>query len=92
MSPILILLDLAPGPEVGIISGVMAAGFLLVLLAVALVAFLALRRTLKMAFRLAIVGVILLIAFAGSVSLWFFTSGSSPKPRPRPTPPVNGRR
>jgi len=39
-------------------------------MAVAFIAFKMLKRSVKMAFRLAIVGVILVIAVAGSVALW----------------------
>ena len=47
--------------------------------------FVMLRKTLKMAIRLIILAVILLIAIVGSVSFYWFSSGSdddSPKPRP----------
>ena len=59
-----ILLDMNPlagGP--GIFVGVV---FLLICLAIAFVAFKLLKRTVKMAFRVAIVAVILAIAIAGS--------------------------
>ena len=80
-----LFLDMAPlGGGLAIFGGV---AFLLGLAAVALVAFFLLRKTLKMGFRLTIVGVILAIAIAGCVSFWWL--GSSRPKRPdvsRPTP------
>ncbi|HYJ91650.1 MAG TPA: hypothetical protein VEV84_10100 [Pyrinomonadaceae bacterium] len=79
-----LLLDVAP--ETGAIGLALGVGFFLVFAAVAYVAFRVLRRTMKMAFRLAIVGVILLVAILGSVTiLWLGSSKPSPRP-PRPTP------
>ncbi len=69
-------------PSVGTVGVVVAVSFLLVFLGVAFVAYKALRKTVKMAFRLAVVGVILVIAIAGSVSLWYFSSGGSRKLKP----------
>ncbi len=64
--------------------------FFLVLAVVAFVAFLLLRKTLKMAFRIVIVGVILVIAIIGCVSFWWL-GGRRPvrpePPRPAPTRP-----
>ena len=54
-----------------------------ILLGSAFFAFVMLRKTVKMALRLIIVGVILLIAIVGSASfLWFSSSSDSSKPRP----------
>jgi len=65
--------------------GIVGAGvFFLIFAAVAFIAFKLLKRTVKMAFRMAIVGVILLIAIAGSIALWAFSSGGSGKPAERP--------
>jgi hypothetical protein len=69
--------------------GVAAAGlFFAVFAAVAYVVFRLLKKSVKMAFRLAIVAVILIIAIAGSISFWWI--GSS-KPahteKPRSTQP-----
>jgi len=86
MMAIEFLLDIAPETGgIGIAAGV---GFFLVFLAVAYVAFRLLRRTMKMAFRLAVVGVILLVAVAGSVGI--FGLGNSKPARPRP--PVTRQR
>ena len=59
--------------------------FFLIFLAVAYVAFRMLRKTMKMAFRIAIVAIILAVAAAGSIALWALGSGNSAKPGPRPT-------
>ena len=95
MNGIAFLFDIAPGPGGGsggtLIAAAAAVAVFFLLLGVAAVAFFALRKTLKMAFRLAIVGVILMIALLGSVSLLYFTWDSD-SPRQRPRPPVNGRR
>jgi len=56
--------------------------FLLVFLGVAFIAFKMLKRTVKMAFRLTIVAIILAVAVAGSIALWALGSGSSERPRP----------
>ena len=79
-----IFLDAAPlGGGIGIFAGV---AFFLVLGVVAFIAFKMLKKTVKMAFRMAIVAIILVIAVAGSVAFWWL--GSS---RPaRPTPPRPG--
>lgn len=69
-------------PSGGTIGAVAAAAFFLLLLGAAYVAFKALKKTVKMAFRLAVVGAILAIAFAGSIALWYFSDGGSPKLRP----------
>ena len=81
-----LLMDVAPiASGVGVIAAVV---FFLIFLAVAFVAFKMLKRSLKMAFRVAIVVVILTIAVAGSLALWAFSSSSkAPRPQPRPTQP-----
>lgn len=83
----LFVLDVAPlGGGIAIVGGI---AFFLVLAAVAFVAFLMLRKTLKMAIRLVIVAVILAIAILGCVSFWWLGSGGSRPARPdlpRPTP------
>lgn len=81
-----ILLDIAPATGgIGIAAGV---GFFLVFVAVAYIAFRLLRRTMKMAFRLAVVGAILLVAAAGSIGI-FWLGNSKPA---RPRPPVTRQR
>lgn len=82
------MLDVAPiGAGIGLFVGI---AFFFVIAAVAVVTFLMLKKTVKMAFRMAIVGVILLIAIAGGIAffaLGIASSGSSP--RPTPTRPKN---
>ena len=76
-----LFLDVSPiSGGIGIVAGV---AFLLIFLAVAFIAFKMLKRTVKMAFRIAIVAVILAVAVAGSVALWAF--GPSKSTRPTPT-------
>lgn len=80
-----LLMDVAPVANgVGVIAAVV---FFLIFLAVAFVAFKMLKRSLKMAFRVAIVVVILTIAVAGSVALWAFSASKTTRPQPRPTQP-----
>lgn len=71
--------------EPGTISVLLAIALVFVVLGSAFFAFVMLRKTVKMAIRLIIIGVILLIAIVGSVSFLWFSSGSndnSPKSRP----------
>lgn len=85
MSFCAVLLDIAPSSRtVGAIVGV---AFFLVFVAAAFVAYKALKKTVKMALRMTIVAIILLIAVVGSVSLWYFSAGGSPRLKP----PVNRR-
>ena len=65
-----LLLDIAVpgGSAVAIGAGVV---FFLVLAALAFILFRIFRRTMKLAFRVAIVGVILFIALAGFTALWW---------------------
>lgn len=77
------LLDLGvPG---GTAAGIAAIGLFLIVAAVAYVLFRLLRKTVRMAFRIAIVGAVLVIAALGSASLYWFGTGSSGKPRPSPS-------
>jgi len=72
----------ALGEGVGIVA---AVAFFLIFAAVAYIVFRLLKKTVKMAFRMAIVAVILLIAIAGSVSFWWLGSSKSSTTRPRTT-------
>ena len=76
----MMFLDVAP--VAGGIGIVAAAVFFFVFVAAAFIAFKMLKRTVKMAFRVAIVAVILAVAVAGSVALWALGTGSSERPRP----------
>jgi len=81
----ILLFDIAPTVSGAVAAGVGAVIFL-VLAAVAFIAFRIFRKSLKLAFRLAIVAGILFLAFAGSVGYWWFAPG---KPGPRPVPQRN---
>lgn len=82
-----ILLDMNPlAGGIGIFVGV---AFLLVCLGVAFVAFKVLKRTVKMAFRIAIVAIILAIAAAGSI---FFIMLGKDEPLHPPTKTAQPRR
>ena len=76
----MILLQFAPSG--GTMALIIAASFFLVLAGAAYIAFKALKKTVKMAFRMAVVAVILLIAVVGSISLWYFSTDTSPKLKP----------
>jgi len=80
------MLDIAPSG--GVIGAIVAVSFFLVLAGAAYIAFKALKKTAKMAIRMVIVTVILLIAVVGSVSLWYFSSDATPRLKP----PVNRKR
>ena len=76
-----ILLDMNPvGGGVGIFA---AVATLLVFAGAAFIAFKLLKRTVKMAFRVAIVAIILAIGLAGTL---FFYATAKPVRPPRPTP------
>lgn len=69
-------------------GGAIAAGagivFLIILAAVAFLAFRLFRRTLKMAFRMAMLATVLFAVLVGSVGLWWYASS---KPGPKPATP-----
>ena len=73
--------------DIGPIGLAVGVGFFLVIAAAAYIAFRVMRRTVKMALRMAIVGVILLIAIIGSIAIFWMTSGS----KPAATRPSNSR-
>jgi hypothetical protein len=84
MSSTALLFDISPiGGGVGAFIGV---AFFLVLAGVAVFAFMMLKKTVKMAVRMIIVAVILLVALVGGIALLMFSSGSG---SPRPTPPAS---
>jgi len=67
--PYVVFLDVSPvAGGVGIFA---AVAFLLVFLAIAFVAFKLLKKSVKMAFRLVIVAIIVAIAIAGSFAFWW---------------------
>jgi len=77
-----LLFDIAPAA--GGIGTVVAVVFFLVLLAVAFFAFRILKRTVKFAFRVVIVAIILAIAIAGSIALWAVSASKPATPAERP--------
>jgi dolichyl-phosphate-mannose--protein O-mannosyl transferase len=81
MNTLNMLFDVPPvGGGVGIFAVV---ALIFVAIAAAFFAFVMLRKTVKMAIRMIVVAVILLIAIVGSISfLWFSSGDSSPRPRP----------
>lgn len=82
----LLLLQTESLPEVGtfaIVAGVVA---FLLLAAVAYIVFRLTRKTVKMAIRLTIVAVILLIALVGSIAVYWKSGWSGNQTRPRPSP------
>ena len=81
----MILLQFAPSG--GTMALIIAVSFFLVLAGAAYIAFKALAKTVKWAFRIVIVAVILMVAVVGSISLWYFSMDASPKLKP----PANRR-
>lgn len=80
----LLLFDIGvPGGTTGLVA---AFGFLFILVAVAYIVFRLLRKTVKMAFRMAVVATVLFTFAVGGVALYWFGVGSSSKPaRPAPS-------
>ena len=79
------LFDVTPDPisAAGLAGLGTAAAFFLVVAAVAFVAFKMLKKSVKMAFRMAIVAIIMVIAVAGSIALWSIERKPSGRPIPR---------
>lgn len=76
----MILFDVSPlagGVGIGI-----AVVFFLICAVVAFIAFTLLKRTVKMAVRMVIVAIILLVAVIGGIAFIFISSGSSRSERP----------
>lgn len=83
MNAVLLFLDVAPTG--GAIGAIFAVGFFLMLAGAAFIAYKSLRKTMKWAFRIAIVIGILVIALAGSITLWWYSSGGTQRPNPPKT-------
>ena len=82
----MIFLDIAPaGVSGGVAGTAIAASFFLVLAGAAYIAFRVLKKTVKMAVRMTVVALILVVAVVGSASLWYFASDSAPKSKPPAT-------
>jgi len=81
----ILLFDIGPpGGSIGI--GIMIAGFF-VLAAIAYIVFRLLRKTVRIAFRLAIVAAILIIGLIGAGMFFFLGSGGGSPVRPGPQRP-----
>jgi len=79
-----VLLDVAPvSTGLEIFAGV---AFLLIFAGIALVVFKLLKRTMKLAVRMAIAGVILAVAVIGSLYFFFSSPSKTPRPPVRTTP------
>lgn len=72
-----------PGETTAMIAGV---GFFFILAAAAYVLFRIMRKTVKMAFRMAMVVTFLFVFVVGGIAVYWFSSGSSSRPTPRPGP------
>ena len=72
-----------PAPSSGALLVGAGIVFVIALAAVAYIAFRIFRKTMKMAFRMAVLAAVMIFVLGGSVGLWWF--GTS-KPAPRPTP------
>ena len=87
------LFDIAPAGGIGVF---VALAFFFIALASSVFAFIMLRKTLKMAFRMLIVAVILLIAVFGSGALFLFiqpsSKGRGPVQQPANRPTVSNQK
>lgn len=72
-----------PGETAALIAGV---GFLFILLAATYVLFRLLRKSVKMAFRAAMLCTVLFMLAVGAFAVYWFASGSTSRPEPRPAP------
>ena len=71
-------------PEIGTVGLAAGAGFFVILVAVAYIAFRMLKKTVRIALRMAIVAAILLIALVGGIAIYWKGSTSTPS-KPAPT-------
>ena len=78
--------------ETSFIGIVLGVGFLLAALAAAYIVFRMLRKTVKMAFRIAIVAAILVIGLVGTVAFFYMSSGGGRGAPPRGRPAANRQR
>lgn len=88
------LFDIAPDPiggSGGALGVFIVVAFFFVALASGIFAFLMLRKTIRIAIRMAIVGAVLLIAIFGSLALWLFLQPKSSRPV-KNTPPSKSSR
>ena len=72
-----------PGGTTTIIA---AVGFFFILAAAAYVLFRIMRKTVRMAFRMAMVVTFLFVFVVGGIAVYWFSTGSSSRPSQRPGP------
>lgn len=78
MSFTLLMMDVAPvGGSIGVVAGIV---FFLIFVAVAFIAFKILKKTAGVVLRVLVVLIILAVAIFGSVALFMFGSGGTPRP------------
>ena len=81
MNPTTLLLDIAVVPGGAVTVTLLAIGIFLVFAVAAFISFTMLKRTVKLAVRLIIAGIVLLIALVAAISFMYYSSsGSSSKP------------
>jgi uncharacterized BrkB/YihY/UPF0761 family membrane protein len=68
--------------EVGSIGLIAAIIFLAVFVGAAMIIFSMVKRTMKFAFRILIVAVLLIVGVVGAFSLYYFASGNTNQPAP----------
>jgi NADH:ubiquinone oxidoreductase subunit 6 (subunit J) len=76
-------------PEVGTFGIIAGAVFFLIFAAVAYIAFRMMRKTVKWAVRITVLLVILLVAVAGSIAIYWKSNSSNKSARPKPAPTRN---
>ena len=80
---ILSVLFLEIVPDIGMVGLIAGAAFFLVFAGVAYIAFRMMRKTVKIALRMALAAGILLIAIVGSIAIYWKTStGNAPRQKP----------
>ena len=85
----MLMLQTDPVPEIGTFGILAGVVFFLIFAAVAYIAFRMMRKTVKWAIRLTIAAVILLVALAGSVAIYWKAGSSNKSTRPKPAPTRN---
>ena len=85
----LFMLQIEAVPEIGTFGIVAGVVFFLVFAALAYIVFRMMRKTVKWAIRLTVVAVILVIAFVGSMAIYWKSSSTNRSTRPRPAPTRN---
>jgi ABC-type antimicrobial peptide transport system permease subunit len=85
----LLLLQTDAIPEIGTFGIVAGVVFFLIFAAVAYLAFRMMRKTVKWAVRITVLLVVLLIALAGSIAIYWKSNSSNRSARPKPAPTRN---